>query len=290
MSSNQIALIVDSCCDVPEEQIQAYGMYVIPVQVNYKNESYLDKVTISPREVYDRLEEEVPHTSTPTPAMVSEVLEQVMADGYTQAVVVTISSGLSSTYDLMRSVASGIAQLKTVIVDSKNIGLGAGLVALAIADRVEQGATLDDIEQIYPEIVAHTKVYFCVDTLEYLKKGGRIGKVAYAAGSLLNIRPVISCNEDGVYYTVAKAKGRKASLKRAMRCALDFAARFESCVMGVADGDAVEEARMVRAALGEQITHARAWYTGSVSPALVVHTGPGLVGVGVQGVGAPLRV
>lgn len=283
VKAGKIAVVVDSCTDVPPADVERYGMYVVPMQVNYEGASYLDKVTITPQEVYDRLGEEVPRTSTPTPAVAAEVLERVAADGYDQAVVVTISSGLSSTYDLMRSVSAGEARLRTLLVDTKNIGLGAGLVVLAVARMVEAGATLDEIEAAAPGIVANTRVYFCVNTLEYLRRGGRIGKVTYAVGSLLDMRPVISCNEDGVYYTVSKAKGRKLSLKRAMSCAEKFAAQFDRCVMAVANGAAVEEMTEVRRALEKKIANASAWYEGQVSPALVVHTGPGLVGIAVQG-------
>lgn len=284
MSKSKVAIVVDSCTDVSASDIERYGMYVVPLQVNYENASYLDKVTITPQEVYDRLDEEVPRTSTPTPAVVSEVFERVVADGYESAVVVTISSGLSSTYDLLRSVSSGVPGLRSVMVDTKNIGLGAGLVVLAIARMVDAGATLSEIEAAAPNIVENTKVYFCVDTLEYLRRGGRIGKVTYAVGSLLDVRPIISCDEEGVYYTVAKAKGRRASLKRTMDCAEKFAARFSSCVMAVANGDAASEAAWVRAQLEGRIAQAKAWHEGQVSPALVVHTGPGLIGVAVQGV------
>ncbi|MFR8299882.1 MAG: DegV family protein, partial [Gordonibacter urolithinfaciens] len=94
MDSSRIALVVDSCTDVPPEDIERFGMYVVPLQVNYRDETFLDKVTITPQQVYDRFAEEVPTTSTPTPAVAREVLERVVADGYSQAVVVTISSGL----------------------------------------------------------------------------------------------------------------------------------------------------------------------------------------------------
>ena len=283
MDNQRIALIVDSCTDVPPEDVERYGMYVVPLQVNYADETFLDKVTITPQQVYDRFAQEVPTTSTPTPAVAREVMDRVMADGYDQAVIVTISSGLSATCELMRSVAAGMPQLDCCIVDTKNIGMGAGLVALAVARRLEGGASLDDIRREAPGIVERTRVYFCVDTLEYLHKGGRIGNVTYAVGSLLDMRPVISCNDKGVYYTVAKAKGRRQSLKKAMQCAQKFAAQFERCSMAVVNGDAAAEAAEVEAELKGSIGTADAWYEGQISPVLVVHTGPGLIGIGVCG-------
>lgn len=282
MNASRIALIVDSCCDVPPEDVERYGMYVVPLQVNYANESFLDKVTITPQEVYDRFAEEVPTTSTPTPAVAREVLERVAADGYGQAAIVTISSGLSATCDLMRSLSAGMADLECCLVDTKNIGMGAGLVALAVARMLADGASLDDVRREADRIVASTKVFFCVDTLEYLHKGGRIGNVTYAVGSLLDMRPVITCNEEGVYVTVSKAKGRRQSLKKAMACAEKFAAQFPRRTMAVVNGDAAAEAAEVRADLEERID-AEAWYEGQISPVLVVHTGPGLIGIGVCG-------
>ena len=283
MDTNRIALIVDSCTDVPPADIERYGMYVVPLQVNYRGESFLDKVTITPQQVYDRFAEEVPTTSTPTPAIAREVLQRVVDDGYEQAVIVTISSGLSATNELMRSLVVGMPELDCCIVDTKNIGMGAGLVALAVARQLEGGATLEDLRRESDRIVESTRVYFCVDTLEYLHKGGRIGNVTYAVGSLLDMRPVISCNEKGVYYTVAKAKGRRQSLKKAMSVAEKFAARFPRCAMAVVNGDAAEEAAEVRAELGERVGNADVWYEGQISPVLVVHTGPGLIGIGVCG-------
>ena len=107
--------------------------------------------------------------------------------------------------------------------------------------------------------------------------------MTYAVGSMLDMRPVITCNEQGVYVTVSKAKGRRQSLKKAMACAEKFASRFPRCTMAVVNGDAAKEAAAVRAELGERVGHADAWYEGQISPVLVVHTGPGLIGIGVCG-------
>lgn len=282
MKNTGIALVIDSCTDVPPEDIEHYGMYVVPLQVNYRDETFLDKVTITPQQVYDRFADEIPTTSTPTPAIARDVMDRVVADGYRQAIIVTISSGLSATCDLMRSVVAGMPQLECHIVDTKNIGMGAGLTALAIARMLEEGATFADVQRTSDGIVGRTKVFFCIDTLEYLHKGGRIGNVTYAMGSLLDMRPIISCNERGVYYTVAKARGRRQSLKKAMHCAEKFAAQFPDCVVAVVNGDAAEEAKDIRAELARRI-NAETWYEGQVSPVLVVHTGPGLIGIIVQG-------
>ncbi|BDE96601.1 DegV family protein [Raoultibacter timonensis] len=284
MKNTEIALIVDSCTDVPQELIESYGMYVVPLTVNYSDGSYLDKVTITPQQVYDRFAEEIPTTSTPTPASAREVFERVTADGYRKAVVVTISSGLSATYELLCSTALEYLELETVIVDTKNIGMGAGLSAIRAAQLIEKGVPFNEMAARMATVVENTKVYFCVDTLEYLHKGGRIGLVTFAVGSLLDMRPVISCNEEGVYYTVSKARGRKQSIKKALSVAEKFASGFSECAIAVVNGDAAEEAREVLAEMKTKVQNHRAVYDGQISPVLVVHTGPGLIGIGVQGI------
>lgn len=284
MMHSKPALIIDSCTDVPQEDIDRYGMYVIPMIINYKDGSYLDKLEISSQEVYDRLAEEIPSTSTPSPGSVHEVFKQVIADGYTRAVVVTISSGLSATYGLAVSIAREYEQLTTLVVDTLNIGLGAGLSAVKAAQYIEEGVPFSQLEELVKQSVQNTKVFFCVDTLEYLYQGGRIGNVTHALGSLLDMRPVISCNEKGIYYTVSKARGRKQSVKKALQEAQKYAAGFSKYTLMVANGDAEEEAEVLLTELKQALPHYGDIYEGQISPVLVVHTGPGLIGIGVQGI------
>ncbi len=284
MKNSKTALIVDSCTDVPQDLVESYGMYVVPLIVNYRDGSYLDKLTITPQEVYDRFAEEIPTTSTPSPAAVRNVFDQVVADGYRQAVVVTISSGLSATYELLCSVAQETPELACVVVDTKSIGMGAGLSAIRAAQLIEQDVPFSEMADRMAEVVENTKVFFCVDTLEYLRKGGRIGLVTFAVGSLLDMRPVISCNENGVYYTVSKARGRKQSLKKALSLAEEFASGFSESVIAVVNGDAAGEAEELLAEMKAEVANHTAAYDGQISPVLVVHTGPGLIGIGAQGI------
>ena len=132
------------------------------------------------------------------------------------------------------------------------------------------------------EAAANTKIFFCVSTLEYLVKGGRIGRVSGMVGTILDLKPVISCDEDGIYYTVAKARGRRKSLKLALEKSVEFAAGAKEYNIGVVHGAAQEEADELVAALKAQLPEYRYAVEGQITPALVVHTGPGLIGIGVQ--------
>ena len=131
------------------------------------------------------------------------------------------------------------------------------------------------------ERLGDSKVFFCVDTLEYLRKGGRLGLVAAAVGTALRLKPIISCNESGVYYIVGKALGRGKSLDRMLELASTFAASRKGSQVALLNGDAQEEAGALRPRLLEKTGCTSLLAEGQISPALVVHTGPGLLGISV---------
>ncbi len=277
---SRIAIFVDSGTDVPEEYIRRYGIYMLPLTIQYEHQCFHDRVDITPEEVMQRLETEIPKTSLPSMGEAQDLFRKIHADGFRQVLVVTISSGLSGTCNLLRLAAAEMPDMDIRLVDTKNIGIGAGITAIRAAELAEQGKTMDEILPILEKLIRQTKVYFCVDTLRYLQKGGRIGLVSAAVGTLLGIRPVISCNEEGIYYTVHKARGARAAVSSAVRCVLEAAQGHSNLRVLVAHTGAPEQAAKLaeelKAHLDCQLIIA------PISPALVVHTGPGLLGVGVQ--------
>ena len=277
---NKIAILVDSGTDVPESFVKENNIYVLPLIVGYADVEYRDKIDITPQEIYMRMESgEIPKTSLPNLEDISNTFRQIEKDGYNKVVAVTISSGLSGTWNAVRMIAED-SRLDTIVIDTRNIGIGAGITAMRAAWLIRDGVPFEELENRLNQIAKDTKVFFCVDTLEYLRKGGRIGLVTSVIGSALNLKPVISCNEAGIYYTVAKARGRKLSIKKAVEEAMKFAGdgRYN---LAVVNGKAEEEADRIVAGLkgDDRINHI---LTGQISPALVVHTGPGLIGIGIQ--------
>lgn len=278
--NKNIAVLVDSGTDVPEQFIKENSIYVLPLHVCYPDREYRDKIDITQDEIYARMEAGIiPKTSLPSPYEIMELLEQIQNDGYSQVVAVTISSGLSGTWNAFCQAASE-SELETIVIDTKNIGIGAGMTAMRAVELIREGGPFHELEARLNQIAQNTQVFFCVDTLEYLRKGGRIGLVSSVVGSALRLKPIISCNEDGVYYTVAKARGRKASLKRAMEEALAFAGD-SAFNLAVVNGQAESEAAEILESLKNH-KQVHQIFTGVISPALVVHTGPGLIGIGVQ--------
>ena len=282
MNQEKIALLVDSGTDVPQDVMERYGIYMIPLQIIYKERTYTDKVDITPEEVYRRLEEEVPSTSLPDGAQIQKVLEKIKEDGYDKLLIVTISSGLSGTYNVLRLIGQEEEGLEVYVLDTKSIGIGAGLQAIRAAELIDSGLTFEAlIAQLEKEIVQN-KVLFNVGTLEYLQKGGRIGLVTSIIGTALKLNPTISCNEDGVYYTVAKSRGRKRSIDKLVEIAEEFIGEHQEFRIAVAQGDAYEEGLQLKAKIEARFPNAKEILFGMISPALVVHTGPGLLGMGIQ--------
>ncbi|HEY5517071.1 MAG TPA: DegV family protein [Coriobacteriia bacterium] len=282
MAQEKIALLVDSGTDVPREYREKYHMYVAPLTIIYKDAEYRDGIDIQPADVFARFATEVPSTSLPSPATIADLFRQIKADGYEKVLAITISSGLSGTFGAISSMGPAPEGLETCYVDTKNIGIGSGMTAIRAGELVEQGLPFAELCSRVEDVAAHTKLYFCVSTLEYLMKGGRIGLVAGMLGTLLDLKPVISCNADGIYDTVAKSRGRKKSLALALEKAVEFAAGAKEYNITVMHGAAREEADTLMAAMKERLPDYRIAVEGQITPALVVHTGPGLIGIGIQ--------
>ena len=277
-----IALITDSGTNVPTELIERFGIYCAYLSVNYHDEQYREVVDISTQEVYERFAEEIPQTSTPSPQEVEACVAQAIADGHTHLLCVMTSSGLSSTCNLFETILAQHPEIASYVVDTKSIGAGGGISVLYAAELIEQGLPFEDICARVSAAALHSHVYFLVDTLDNLYKGGRINKAVYSLGSILNLKPVITCNATGHYVVAAKTRGRVKALKRQIELVkrdIGDAARYR---IGFASGITPDRA--------ELFAHVKEVFAGAedirdygdVSPALITHTGPGLVGICCQ--------
>ena len=278
----KVAILVDSGTDVPPEFIREHNIFVAPLKIIYKDGEYEDRLDISPQEVYARLETEIPTTSLPSTERVNSLFDQMVAQGYDTVLIITISTGLSGTHNMIRMLAEQYGKLEYHMVDTKNIGIGAGQQAMLAAELLAKGEGLDSILAKLDTSIKQSRIYFCLDTLEYLAKGGRIGKVSALLGSLLKMRPVISCNADGIYETVAKVRGSAQAISRAISLAATEAGKHLRFSIAVAHGSAVEEANKAMAELKRLLPQCVRFIRTDISPALSVHTGPGIVGITVQ--------
>ena len=282
MNNEKIAILVDSGTDVPKDYVQRYGMYVAPLKIIFSDCEYTDGVDVTPELLYKRFESEIPKTSLPTGEHITALLDQIKAAGYEKVLAITISSGLSGTYNVIDLIGRQYEGLEVYAIDTLNIAIASGLIAIQAAEDIENGMTWAELTRTTDERIAKSKVYFCVKTLEYLQKGGRIGLVSSILGNALNLKPIISCNDDGIYYVAAKVRGRKQSLQKAMELTYQFAKSHKHYALAIMHSNAEEEAEAVRQELLKLLPEPHLVITGQISPTLIVHTGPGLIGIGVH--------
>ena len=282
MNKQKIAILTDSGSDVPDYLIKEYGIYEAPLKIIYSDGEYLDGVNITAEEVYSRLKTEIPSTSLPDGSQIQEILDQIKADGYEKVLVVTISSGLSGTYNVMRLVGDREKDLDVFVVDSKNIAIASGFNAIQAAEYIKEGMEWEELKETVAKNISNSRVFFSVSTLEYLQKGGRIGLVASIFCTTIKLKPIISCNEDGIYYTVAKVIGKKRSFNKALELAVEFIGDNKEYNIGVVHGAAEDDAEKLSEELKSMLPNYKMFAEGQISPALGVHTGPGTIGIVVQ--------
>ncbi|EJX00197.1 DegV, partial [gut metagenome] len=209
--SEKIAFIADSCADLPKEIQEKENVFVLPVIVSVEGKEYLDGVEISAETVYHQQSQGgLPTTSLPTGAMVEKVFTSVLEKGYEKAVLFTMSSAISGTWNLCRLLCEDCKQLECLVFDSKMASLAEGALLVELMEEVEAGAVdWEGIPARLMELQKNTFPYFGIDTLEFLQKNGRIGKATAFAGNLLNVMPILSFDENGVITPVEKVRGRK---------------------------------------------------------------------------------
>jgi len=276
----KIAIVTDSTSDLELELAKKLNFHILPLRVVFSDsEQYLDGIEIKPEEVYARMPAETPSTSMPGPAEIRALFKKLQDEGYTQIVTIHISSGLSSTVDVVRSVAQDFPELEIEAIDSKALSMGLGFLVLKAVKMRDLGYKFRDlVEQLY-EIQKRVKVFFVVRTLEYLKKGGRIGLVQGTLGEVLDVKPIISINEDGKYYTYSKIRGRAKSLVKLKEIFYDLT-RGKTVNLFVAHSDALEEAKAIYDELMENAsTKIKESWFGQIGPVMGVHAGPGLIGI-----------
>jgi DegV family protein with EDD domain len=206
-----------------------------------------------------------------------ELYLKLESEGYTHAIAVVISANLSGTYNTLRLVSENHPSIKTCVFDSKSLTIGEGAIVEECRDMIKCEKSFEEIVTALPEIQSRITVYYAVDTLKYLIKGGRIGKVSGTIGEILNIKPIISINKDGVYYTYAKAKGKKKAISKLVDIARE-ALENGPCKVWVMHGGAYEEVKQFSNTIAALPNISRLSF-GEISPVAGVNTGPGLLGI-----------
>ena len=274
----KIALITDSASDINKDIVEKYNIKVLPFKIIYRDREYSDGIDITSKEVYETLESNTPTTSLPSMADIEGLFETLKAEGYTHAIVVTISSKLSGFYNAIKLLSSEYPEIKTYVHDSKSISKGEQILIEEAVKMLEEGKSFEEVVEELPKINERIKIFFVIGTLEYLIRGGRIGKVAGTIAQFLHLKPIVSVDEEGEYYTYTKVRGRKQSLNKIYDIGTSIL-NDRKCDVYLMHGEAEEETL----ALADKFkNHPNANFVnfgGYLSPVSGVHSGPGFIGV-----------
>ena len=285
MIPQKIALLTDSCADLSPELIAENHIFTVPLRILCSDGEYLDGVNIHGADIYRRLKAgELPQTSLPAGEDIARVLEEIAAQGYDGVIAMMLSGGLSGTYNLVRLLAEECGdRLPIRVYDSVSGSLGQGLTVLQLAEDLRNGMGWEELtERRVPQLITGTYPFFSVDTLEYLQKGGRIGKVTAAAGTLLQIKPILTFAEDGQLQSVAKVRGRNQVIEKLVALTVERCGSHKKYNLAVANGGAPEAMALVKEKLTAALPDYDHIWDGEIDGTLSVYIGDGVLGAAVQ--------
>lgn len=277
MQNKKIAIVTDSTCDLPDELLREYHIHAVPMRIVYETREYRDRMEITAEKVYEMLAQEIPKTSLPLTADVMDILDGLIAEGYTDVVYLSISAGLSGSYNLIRLLIEQYTGFSIRVVDTRTLSMGLGFLVLEAAREAIRTCDPDMVVKKIEDIRSRTEAFFVIKTLEYLRKGGRIGKVEGTLGTLLDIKPIIGVGLDGIYHTIAKARGFKNSVQKMLEM-IKQQYGGKNINVAIVHGSSLPEANALLAEVKKFATVYESFVT-QVGPALGIHTGPGLLGI-----------
>lgn len=274
----RIALITDSTSGIQDKYLKKFNIHLVRLKVIYKDREFIDGLTITPKQVYDNLDVETPTTSMPSVADICCLYDELIENGYTHVIAVTISSGLSGTINGFRLAAEQYSdKITSFIYDSKSISMGSGLLVCEAGRMIEAGRDFEYICKMIDKIRKETSLYFYVDTLKYLIRGGRIGKVSGNIGEMIGLKPIITMdNSDGKYTTFTKVRGSKQAFNKLLSLGLEKINQCK-CRVEIVTGTMDEEMKKLRSSLKSN-SNIISIDESIMTPVVGVHSGPQLLG------------
>jgi fatty acid kinase fatty acid binding subunit len=277
LTTENTAIVVDSTADFPEAPERFPNWRVVPLYVRFGEESFRDYVELGPDEFYRRLRtaRELPTTSQPTPGDFLAAYEEL--DGFARVYSLHISAKLSGTYESARMAAGEVGGDRVVTVDSGTASAAVAMLGLAIQRRLEAGTTDEEVDALVERYRTDAGLLFTVDTLEFLQRGGRIGRAQAMAGNLLHVKPILTI-VDGEVIPVKRVRGWKKALAEFERAFTEGSRDEPGLRIGIAHAEAPERAAEVAEAVRKQRPQAEIELVTSLGAVVGTHAGPGTIG------------
>lgn len=255
-------IMADSTADIPEALVKEYGIHIVPMSLVFGEESYVEGIDITVSQFYAKLAESkvLPSTSQTSPSQYVEVYRKLLSENNNAPIIsIHLSSGMSGTYQAARLAHNMLEEelgheVDITVIDSLCATYGFGLQVVHAARLAKQGLPVAQIEEEVIKLGKQRRLYFLVDTLEYLQKGGRIGKAAAVLGTLLNIKPILSVDQEGVIYAVDKARGSKRATARAIELFIKDFGDHRDINIAVCDAVNLEGAQQFLEAMAQHFT------------------------------------
>lgn len=280
-----IGIATDSTCDLPEAIIRELGIEVVPLYINYGSHGFLDGVDITRQEFYERLPRSIPLPTTGTPGTEAfrKAYEKLSQAGASEVLSIHISSSLSATVDVARTAAAETHSPSVTVMDSGQLSLGTGFMVEAAARAAQNGYTLQEIQNIVVEIGRRTHVFAALDTLEFLRRSGRMHGIVAGIGSLLQIKPLLKMHQGSP--TSERVRTSEKAIERVIEL-LGELQPFER--VALVHTHAADKARDLYERVQTMLPEGEVLSV-DITPVIGTHIGPGAVGIACVSVSGSLE-
>lgn len=273
----KVAVLTDSAANLNKAFIESHeNLFVVPLMISVDGKEYRDQVEISASDIYDQLDTHKVKTSLPALKDLEDTLNNIKKKGYTHLVVINISSGLSGTYNSFRMALEELKDIEIIHYDTRTLAGGEGFIVEYALELIEKKTPFHEIFDLLETLrTKDSMAFYTINTLKYLKEGGRINKVEATVGEILNIKPVITVSEKGVYVTLSKGIGLKRALLK-MKSILEEEYKNDLIDLIIHYGNNDDLAVSLSEKLKTSL-NIRSLRIERLTPVLGVHTGPEII-------------
>lgn len=277
---SKIAILTDSTANLPKTFVDQHNIRVIPLKIHWDGVNFEDGIDITPAEFYKRLENSatIPTTSQPPVDEFLKIYEELAVD-YKGIIVLLISSGISGTFSSAKTAASMFSKIPVEVIDTRSTISGLSLINIAIAQAVAEGKELVEIKNFAETITQRLNLFFVVDNLKYLQKGGRIGGASRYLGAALSIKPILYLNDQGKIDALERVRTKRKAIEKLVDLVVEKVAG-EPAYISISHAVALEEAMQLQSLLLDQI-ECKYMEVTEISPVIGTHLGSGALALGI---------
>ncbi len=273
-----VRIVTDSACDLPQNVADDLGIEIVPLTIRFGNEEFVDRKDLTTAEFWTRSAASpvLPETAAPPPGLFEQTYRSLIADGATGIVVISLSGGLSATLQSAELASRAVAgDIEIAVIDSNSVTMGLGIIVRACAKAAQGGASFDEVKAMAIDLSSRTKVWGALDTLENLKKGGRIGGAKAMLASVLSIKPIVEVRNGKV-----EEGGKQRTRTKALAFLIEKLQSYEGvenlAILQADCSDVQQFVAMLRPLYDGEIM------IGDIGPVVGSHTGRGTIGLAFQ--------